>query len=218
VRKVSVASSASGSGKHPIKFPFRFSNLQNCLLNLIEPRGCFSYKFDYNAGEGRAEGPSIAAFNMGDPLHLRQVVALHEKSCSPVHGRWKRIEPIRQASEAGGSSVHGQGLMSGEESQVLAHKRNGLACSPDVVRMGFIGIRSYGRPRRLRGKLGSSNPRRSRKGNTKEVQRDFEPRESRPMDQSRTCIDRAKHLSGLRRRPLERPPPSRRPRRHSVQG
>jgi hypothetical protein len=42
--------------------------LQNCLLNLVEPRGCFSYKFDYNAGEGRAEGPSIAAFNVGDPL------------------------------------------------------------------------------------------------------------------------------------------------------
>ena len=62
------------SGRYPIKLPFRFSNLQNCLLNLVEPRGCFSYKFDYNAGEGRAEGPSIAAFKMGDPLHLRQVV------------------------------------------------------------------------------------------------------------------------------------------------
>ena len=63
-----------GPGRYPTRLPFRFSNLQNCLLNLVEPRGCFSYKFDYNADEGRAEGPPIAAFKVGDPLHLRQVV------------------------------------------------------------------------------------------------------------------------------------------------
>ncbi len=61
------------SGRYPIRLPFRFKNLQNCLLSLVEPLGCFSYKFDYNAGERHAEGPSIAALNAGDSLLLRQV-------------------------------------------------------------------------------------------------------------------------------------------------
>ena len=139
MRKVSVASSASGSGKYPRKLPFRFSNLQNCLLNLIEPRGGFSYKFDYNAGEGRAEGPSIAAFNVGDPLRLRQVVALHEKICSPVRGRRKRIQPIKQACRAGGYAVPlvaacrldngGQGLFHEDERPASAAVFVAVTCS-----------------------------------------------------------------------------------------
>ena len=50
-----------------MRLSFRFINLQNCLLNLVEPRGCFSYKFDYNAGEGPRGRPVNSCFRCGRP-------------------------------------------------------------------------------------------------------------------------------------------------------
>jgi hypothetical protein len=44
-------------------------------LNLVELRGFYSHKFNYSLREGRAKGPSLAAFTEGDPLLLRQAVA-----------------------------------------------------------------------------------------------------------------------------------------------